>query len=265
MHDQQFSGKMAFVTGASSGIGRAIAEELGARGMQVVVADIDFVGAERVTAGIEGASAIKLDVRDEAGWVAALDLAEARHGPLAVLVSNAGVMGSTTPFTETPLYAWEWSRSVSLDGAFYGLTHGARRILAAGTPGHIIATSSMSIFSPTARTGVYAAMKAGVAVLCEALRDEMSDRPIGVSVLVPGAVRTNILESNASRSPDGRPVGENLDELTEMLRNGLDPAQVAKQVADALGTDKFWLFTHPELEHRIDTLFAEMKAALHGN
>lgn len=260
---QAFSGKMAFVSGAASGIGRAIAEEFGRRGLQVVVADIDLEGAERVAAGIDNASAVKLDVRNEESWTRAFDVAESRHGALSVLVSNAGVAGSSIPLSETSFKAWEWSRSVNLDGAFLGLSHGARRIIATGEPGHIIATSSMSIFAPPEGMGIYVAMKCGVLALCEALRRELAQHSIGVSALLPGPVQTSLLEANVSRAPSGVEIDKRED-LIHMLQRGKDPAAVGRQVADALGTDQFWLFTHPELEHRIDTRNAEMKVALHG-
>ncbi|MEO7690788.1 MAG: SDR family oxidoreductase [Sphingomonas sp.] len=259
-----FSGRPALISGSSSGIGRAIAEEFARRGLQVIVADLDLAGAERVASGICGASAVKLDVREEESWIEALDMAEARHGPLAVLVSNAGVAGSTLPLSDTSMQAWEWSRAVNLDGAFLGLSHGARRIIASGEPGHIIATSSMSIFATPPCMGTYVATKAAVVALCEALRQELASRPIGVSVLLPGAVRTNLIEANASRVPGGLQVGDTSDALVEMLREGRDPSDIAKLAADALGTDRFWLFSHPELEHRIDTRTAQMKEALHG-
>lgn len=264
MSESPFFGKTAFVTGAASGIGCAIARELGSRGMLVVVADIDFAGAERVASEIPGASAVRLDVRDEGSWIEALDLAELRHGPLAVLVSNAGVAGPTLPLSETTLEAWEWTRSINLDGAFIGLTHGTRRILAAKAPGHIIATSSMSVFSVQPRMGTYVALKAGVLALAEALRHDLADHPIGVSVLLPGAVQTRLIEANAERAPEGLRVGAKEVGQADKLRDGLDPAVVGRQVADALGTDRFWLFTHPQLEDRIDTRTAEMKQALHG-
>lgn len=263
MANHPFTGKTAFVSGAASGIGRAIAEELGSRGMQVVVADIDLAGAEEVAAGIARASAVKLDVREEASWVEALDLAEFRHGPLAVMICNAGVAGPTLPIAETSFEAWQWIRSINLDGAFLGLKHGARRILAAGSPGHIVATASMSVFFTPARMGTYTACKAGVVGICEAMRDELADCSIGVSVLMPGPVRTSLLEVNAERAPSGVDIGPQGGGQTGALREGLDPAVVGRQVADALGTDRFWLFTHPELEHRIDTRFAAMKQAFH--
>ncbi|MEO8724211.1 MAG: SDR family oxidoreductase [Sphingobium sp.] len=263
MADHNFVGRTALISGSTSGIGLAIAEEFSRRGMQVVVSGINLAEAERAAAGISGASAVKLDVREEASWVEALDVAEARHGPLAVLVSNAGVAGITLPLSETSLQAWEWTRSVNLDGAFLGLTHGARRIRASGLPGHIIATSSMSIFVPPPQMGTYVATKAAVVALCEALHQELGGLSIGVSVLLPGPVRTNLVEGNGERVPDGLDVGGPSDAVIEMLRRGRDPSDVAKLAADALGTDRFWLFTHPELEHRIDTRTAEMKAALH--
>ena len=260
---QAFSGRLAFVSGAASGIGRAIAEELGRRGLQVVVADIDLEGAERVAAGIDKASAVKLDVRVEDNWIEALDLAESRHGALTVLVSNAGVAGSSVPLADTPFKAWEWSRSVNLDGAFLGLSHGSRRIIASGEPGHIVATSSMSMFAPPEGMGIYVAMKCGVLALSEALRRELAQYSIGVSALLPGPVRTSLLEANISRAPSGVEIYKR-DDLIHMLQQGKDPAAVGRQVADALGTNRFWLFTHPELEHRIDTRTTEMKMALNG-
>ena len=253
-----FAGRLAFVSGGASGIGRATAIELSRKGMKVAVADIDLAGAERVAEEIGGASAVLLDVRDPASWGAALDQAEDRHGPLAVMVSNAGVAGSTNPVSQTSQAAWEWSRSVNLDGNFYGLTQGLSRILASGLPGHLVATSSLAVLNVKSRIGVYSAMKAGVLALCEGLRDELAGSNIGISVLLPGPVRTQLLEANASRSP-GQISVDRLEFQEELLRNGLDPEAVANMVADAIGTARFWLFPNRDLEDRIDTRAADMK------
>lgn len=265
MAAHRFSGRTVFISGASSGIGKAIAQACGQRGMQVVVASNDLSGAERAAAEIENASAVFLDVRDEASWIKALDLAEERHGPLAVMVSNAGVAGITLPLSETTLQDWEWTRSINLDGAFLGLSLGARRIIAAGKGGHIVATSSMSILAAHPRMGTYVAAKAAVAAMCEALRGELAEQDIGVSVLLPGPVNTSLIADNADRAPAGVRVGAGEGVFADMLRQGRDPAEAGTLVAEALGTDRFWLFTHPELEHRIDARTAEMKAALHGD
>jgi len=259
-----FRGRAALISGSTTGIGLAIAKEFALRGLQVIVSGLDLAEAEHAASDVPGATAIQLDVRDESSWTKALDTVEARHGPLGVLVSNAGVAGITLPLSETSSEAWQWTRSVNLDGAFLGLTLGARRLRANGRPGHIIATSSMSIFAPPRNMGTYVATKAAVVALCEALHQELAPFAIGVSVLLPGPVRTALVEANESRVPDGIKVGETPDAVVEMLKQGRDPEDVAKLAADALGTDRFWLFTHPELEHRIDTRTAEMKAALHS-
>lgn len=261
MQNQPFHGKTAFVSGASSGIGKAIAEEFGRRGLHVVLASTRLADVERVAADIPGASAVQLDVRDEANWIEALDIAEERHGPLAVMVSNAGISGVVLPLSETPSEAWEWSRAVNLDGAFYGLSHGARRILASGQPGHIIATSSMSIFAPPAGSGIYIATKSAVVGLCESLRAEMAEKPVGVSVIMPGATKSNIVDGHARRAPANLPT-QDMSAQSAGVSNGLDPEVVARQTADVLGTDQFWIFTHPELEHRMITRNAEMTAAI---
>lgn len=263
MSDMDFRGRMAFISGAASGIGRATAMEFGRRGLKVAVADIDLAGAERVAAQIEGASAVLLDVRDAESWNIALDEAEDRHGPLAVLFSNAGVAGSTDPVSQTSQAAWEWSRSVNLDGNFHGLTQGLHRIVASGRNGHVVATASLATLNVKARTGVYTAMKAGVVALCEALRDELSGSGIGVSVLMPGPVRTSLLEANAARAPAQLSTGDRMETMEEVLRNGIDPAEVATLVADAIGTERFWLFPNRDLEDRIDTRAADMKKAFH--
>lgn len=257
----QFAGRTAFVSGASSGIGRAIAEEFGKRGLRVVLASRNLADVERVASSIEGASAVQLDVRDEANWVAALDTAEARHGPLSVLVSNAGVAGSVLPLAETSTSAWEWSRGVNLDGAYFGLSHGTRRILASGQPGHVIATSSMAIFAAPAGSGIYIATKAAIVGLCESLRAELVAHEVGVSVIMSGPVRTNIIEGNLERAPSGVPMSD-MSSQAAHVRNGLAPEVVARLTAEALGTDQFWIFTHPELENRMITRNAEMEKAI---
>ena len=122
----------------------------------------------------------------------------------------------------------------------------------------------MSIFAPMPGMGTYVAAKAAVTAFCEALRGELADQGIGVSVLLPGPVNTSLIVENANRAPAGVRVGSGEGVFAEILRQGRDPSEAGRLVADALGTDHFWLFTHPELEHRIDTRTAEMRVALQG-
>lgn len=261
-HKEDFAGRLAFVTGAASGIGRAIAEELARRGMRVVFADIDGAQARAAAACWPDCMALELDVRDPAGWTEALDAAERAFGPLAVLVCNAGVAGSHQPLAQTSAAAWEWTRSINLDGVFHGLSQGVPRLLATGLPGHVVATASLGAMLVWPGNGVYSAAKAGVVALCEALRGELAATRANVSVLLPGLVRTALVEANAARAPHGV-VGADLGpELAEAIRGGLDPETVGRMVADAIGTERFWLFTHPDLRDPVLARNEEIRQAL---
>jgi len=259
---QQFEGRLALVTGAASGIGLAIAEALAGAGMKVALADVDAEGLRRAVARVPGSMAVALDVRDRAAWTRALDEAEAAFGPLAVLVSNAGVAGSRLPLAETPPEAWEWTRAINLDGAFNALSLGAPRLLASGGPAHLVATASLGALLVWPANGVYSATKAAVVALCEALRGELAETPVGVSVLCPGVVRTALIDANAARAPAGVAVGEHEPELEERMRQGLDPAEVARLVLEGIAERRFWLFTHPELRERVASRAAEIDAAM---
>ena len=256
-----FSGRLALVTGAASGIGLAIARALAGAGMKVVMTDADAATLDGVVATIPGAIGMTLDVRDRRRWVEVLDAAEASCGPLAVLISNAGVAGSRMPLAQTPIEAWEWTRSINLDGTFNALNLAVPRILASGKPGHIVATASLGALLVWPGNGAYSATKAAVVAFCEALRHEVAQSGTRVSVLCPGLVSTSLVEANDGRAPAGVEIGDHEPELITRVREGMDPAQVGALVASALGTDRFWLFTHPELGDRVRERAAEIDAA----
>ena len=259
---KDYLGRLAFVTGAASGIGLAIAEALAAAGLKVALADLDVEGARRAAARLQEAIAVPLDVRARAEWVAALDAAEAAFGPLAVLVSNAGVAGSRLSLAETSPEAWAWTREINLDGTFHALNLGTRRLLASGRPGHVVATASLGAFLVWPGNGVYSATKAAVVALCEALRRELEGAQVGVSVLCPSLVRTALIEANAGRAPEAVPIGEHEPELEAQMREGKDPAEVARLVLQAIEERRFWVFTHPELGGQLAARAAEIQAAL---
>ncbi len=259
-----FRGKLAFITGGASGIGLAVARELASREMRVVLADVDRTALAEAGASVAGARTAVLDVRDREQWQAALDEAEAAFGPLAVLVSNAGVFGARLPITEVSPEAWNWIMGVNLQGVYHSLNLGVPRLLRTGGPAHVIVTASLSAMLMQGGIGAYSASKAAVVALCETLRDELKDTPVNVSVLLPAHVRTAIIEANPARAPRGVAIGERDRDLEAAVRAGLDPSVVARQVADALGTDRFWLFTHPELREQVARRATEIDAAMVG-
>lgn len=247
----EFAGRLAFITGGASGIGLATGQVLAERGMKVVLADIDETALERAERSVPGARGIVLDVTDRDAWTAALDEAEAAFGPLAMLFCNAGVAGSRLSIADTSIEGWEWTRSILLDGVFHGLNLGVPRLLASGKPGHVVATASIGGLIAMAGNGVYGGMKAAVIAMCEALRLELAETQVNASVLLPGLVSTNILDENRKRKPDGIFVGDEEPELEAAMHASMDPRQVGEIVANAIGTDRFWLFTHPELRDMV--------------
>lgn len=252
------AGKVAVVTGAASGIGRALAEAFAAAGSGVVVADLDGTEAEVVAAGIRDgggdALAVTVDVSDPAAVDALAAKTLERFGRVDVLCNNAGV-STFNLIQDQTLDDWHWVFDVNL----WGVVHGVHTFLPImreqGTRAHIVNTASMGgLMSGIAFIGPYAATKVAVVSISETLRQEMeiAGLPIGVSVLCPGVVDTRVMESER-----GRPEHRGAEERTEMAESvrlmirdsftgptGQQPAQVAARVLDAVRADELWILTH---------------------
>ena len=192
-------GKIAVVTGGASGIGKGIATQLIAEGMRVIIADIGR-GALEKTAAELGATAIGADVSD-AGSVAALaERAVAEFGTVHVVCNNAGV-GPMAPVADLTMADWDWIVGVNL----YGVIHGVQTFLPIlkNNPdgGHIANTASMAGLVAPPRMAAYCVTKFGVVALTEVLATELAadGSKVGVSVLCPGTVRTNIHASSRNR------------------------------------------------------------------
>jgi NAD(P)-dependent dehydrogenase (short-subunit alcohol dehydrogenase family) len=188
------SGKVALVTGAGSGIGRATATLLAAEGATVLVADIDEKAAQAVAAEVTSAGgkaeALLLDVSDEAAWRGATERILAAHGRLDVVVNNAGVaLGK--PVAETSLDEWRRVLAVNLDGVFLGTRYGIRAMRAGGG-GSIVNIASVSGIRPFAGASAYGAGKAAVRLLSKIAAVECQDAGDGVrvNVVTPGGVKT---------------------------------------------------------------------------
>ena len=261
-----FRGRMALVTGGASGIGLGMARALAQRGMKVVLADIDADAARQAAAALEdgGASALGLglDVRDPDGWTAALDAAEAAFGDFAFLCSNAGVAGSVRPLTETTAEGWDWTMDVNLRGAFNAIRHGVPRLKASGGPAWFVATSSLAPFSPSAHNGVYAASKAAVISLCESLRIELAGGPVGVSVLVPGLVRTGLLAHADHLAPSDADPGRHSTKVAAAMAAAVSPDLIAEAVLSGVAEGAFWLFPDPLSRSLIEAHAADMLSGL---
>ncbi len=270
------AGRVAVVTGAASGIGRALAEAFAAAGSAVVVADLDAVTAEVVAAGIRerggDAEAIAVDVSDAAAVDALAAATIKRYGRVDVLCNNAGVSTFNLMRDQT-LDDWRWVFNVNLWGVVNGLQSFVPIMREQGTRAHIVNTASIAgLVSGIAFIAPYSATKVAVVSISETLKQELAidATPIGVSVLCPSSVDTNVMESER-----GRPAqfgSETRTEMAESVRlmirdsftspTGTTPAAVAAIVLDAIRNDLFWIITHPDVDDTLQSRFGGILAAI---
>lgn len=269
---QELAGKTAFVTGAASGIGFAIAKALSSEGMNVVLADVDEAALAKAKDVLSGSNArllaVQLDVTDRARYEAVARQVEAELGKVHVLCNNAGVYrgGSLDAVTYED---WDWVMGVNVGGVINGVQTFLRRIEAHGEGGHIVNTASMAGITAAPGLGVYNTSKFAVVGLSEALRKDLADKGIGVSVLCPGMVRTRILTSERTR-PSRYQVDEAEAEaaaaahsqvMNLAMNTGIDPDEVAELVVQGIKSDQFYLFPHAELKSAAEERSTEMLAA----
>ena len=195
--EQQFlAGRSAAVTGGGNGIGRAVALRLAAAGARVAVGDVDAQAAEDVAQAIgDGAFAMPLDISDRASFAAFLDAAEERHGPLAVMVNNAGI-DWIGPFHEEPDEVTRREIGVNL----YGTTVGSKLALERMLPrrsGHLVNVASGVGRVPLPGSATYAATKHGVVGLTESLRLEYRGSGVNFTLVQPAQVETGMLDGQA--------------------------------------------------------------------
>jgi NAD(P)-dependent dehydrogenase (short-subunit alcohol dehydrogenase family) len=255
---QDVAGKVVFVTGGAGGLGLAMAEAFAGAGAKIVITDVDADALTAVEARFAGRNvpvlAIELDVTDRNAFAAAAQRAVDTFGAIHVLCNNAGVYrgGRLDAVTYED---WDWVMGVNVGGVVNGLQSVLPYIKAAGE-GHVVNTASMAGVVGITGLGVYNASKFAVVGMSEALRADLADSGVGVSVLCPGMVRTRILESERNRpdalvgdSDEAEAAAQAQSEVMHMgMQAGIDPEEVGQIVLDGVRDDRFWLFTHPELK-----------------
>jgi NAD(P)-dependent dehydrogenase (short-subunit alcohol dehydrogenase family) len=273
---KDFTGKVAVVTGAASGIGLGMARVFARQGMQLVLADVERATLRHVERelGEAGATAlcVETDVSDRDAVMALADAAHERFGKVHLLCNNAGVGGATGAgrsgiWSASP-DAWRWVVGVNFMGVVHGLQAFVDRMLAHGEPAHIVNTSSVvGVWS--GQSGIYGVTKHAVTALTETLFHDLRAREaqIGVSGLLPGLTATRI--NTAARNLPGD-AGITLDAGTQQvmermeahfLANGLAPERVAEIVLDGVRERRFYIFTHPQSVAHVES---RMRAILDG-
>jgi NAD(P)-dependent dehydrogenase (short-subunit alcohol dehydrogenase family) len=262
---KEFKDKVAVITGAASGIGRALADRCVQEGMKVVLADVELEPLAKTEASLKAAGATVLAVRTDVSQVRDVEALAQKtleaFGAVHLLCNNAGV-GTEAAIWESSLAEWEWVVGVNLWGVIHGVRVFVPLLLAQDTECHIVNTASMAGLISGPGLGAYKVTKHGVVTLSETLYHELAERGarVKVSVLCPGIVNTRIMESARNRPvdlPTTEPLssasGARWEALRQLVPAGMPPAQVADVVFEALRKDQFYILTHPGWKEAIRT------------
>jgi NAD(P)-dependent dehydrogenase (short-subunit alcohol dehydrogenase family) len=260
---QDFEDKVAVVTGAASGIGRALADAFAGLGMRLVLADIEGGPLEDAAAELRAAGADVFAVTADVSRYQDVErIAEAAmdvFGALHVACNNAGVGGGGLTW-EVDLDTWRWILGVNLWGVVHGLHAFTPRIIDSGG-GHVVNTASMAGLTSPPGMAPYNVSKHAVVTMSESMAVElaMTHPEVGISVLCPGWVRTRINESDRNRP--GFTPGQDPDEdgalgamremVDQLIAEGLNPAVVADLVVSAIREQRFYVLTHPEWQEMV--------------
>lgn len=259
--------KVAFITGAASGIGFGLATVFSREGMRVVMADVEQRALQRSAATLaeDGADviAVQLDVTDRDAMARARDRALDEYGAVHLLCNNAGV-NAAGPLYEVTYDDWDWVLGVNLGGVVNGVMAFLPELMRHGSDAHVVNTASVGGLVGMPGLGIYNAAKFGVVGLSEALLADLAESGVGVSVLCPGVVRTSLTTSHRNRpahltTGHATAAGET-DETgdNEAAAMGTDPLDLAEQVLEGVLENRFFLCTHPEFRE----IIAERNAAL---
>jgi len=210
---------------------------------------------------------IKLDITDRAAYSAAADAVEARLGPVELLFNTAGV-SIFGPLQKATYDDWDWQLSVNLNGVINGIQTFVPRMIARGNGGHIVNTASMSAFVALKGTGIYCTTKMAIRGLSECLALDLAEHRIGVSMLCPGAVNTNIHEAVLTRPEHLRNTGyygadpAMFAHLKRVIEVGMEPETLARYVLDGVERDQLYILPYPEFRGTLEEIHTRVMAAL---
>ena len=245
-------GKTAFITGGARGIGLGIARAFARAGAKLALADIDQASLATAKSELSDLTSVEtfvLDVRDRSAYARVADETESRLGSVSILCNNAGVAGSQHVTRLTYEY-WDWVIGINLTGVINGIQTFLPRMLKRGSGGHIVNTASGAGLAATSAGVLYTTSKFAVVGLSESLRLELAPFKIGVSVLCPGPVNTQIISNTNDTRPSSSATVEEtkiweaaLTQAKAFLAAGADPDEVGEMVLAAVKADRLYIHT----------------------
>ncbi len=269
---KDFEGKVAFVTGAASGIGLGITRAFVAKGMKVMMADIEQEPLESAAATLRESGAdvatVVCDVADLDAVRAAAEKTLSTFGKVHIIVNNAGVGGGIGETGTIPIEDWKWTVDVNLMGVVYGCETFVPLIKQHGEGGYIINTASLAGHVGSVGMGPYNATKFAVVGYSESMNQELAPLGIGVAVLCPAWVNTQITESRRNHpAGDSQPevqgsVGDNLNsDIGTAIKNGMSVDTVGQWVVESMEQDALYIFTHPNWKGAIEARYSRLLQA----
>jgi len=264
---KNLQGKVAVITGAGSGIGRAFADRFAAAGMKIVLADVDEVRLRTAEAELSERGVDVLPVQADVSLGESMEELARRtlekYGAAHLLCNNAGVAGVGDQWTG-PMSVWEWVVNINL----YGVVHGIRSflpIMLDQNEGHIVNTASMAGLVAMPGFGPYNATKHAVVAISEGLFLELKAKGSNVScnALCPGFVKTNLMTDPKWTDRLGDKPKEIVDPISDMMNQmlhqgveaGIPATAVADMVHDAVVEDRFWILTHDDMNDAVRQRF----------
>lgn len=264
---KDFTNQIAFITGGASGAGFGQAEVLGKAGAKIVIADVRAEAIDAALAKLKDmgitAHGIVLDIMDRAAFARAADEVEKVFGAPPTILSNTAGVNSFGPIEATTFDDFDWIVGVNLNGVINGMVTFVPRMIASGKPGHIVTVSSMGGFQGSAMAGPYSAAKAASINLMEGYRQGLEKYGIGVSVVTPANIKSNIAEASRIRPTQFGHSGyvendESIASLHSIHQHGMEPVQLATAIKNGIEANQLYIIPYPEVREGLEQHFAQI-------
>ncbi|MEJ0027375.1 MAG: SDR family NAD(P)-dependent oxidoreductase [Rhizomicrobium sp.] len=261
---KDFKDQIAFITGGASGAGFGQATVFGRAGARIVIADVRAPAVEKALADLKAdgvaAHGIVLDITDRAAYAKAADEVEKVFGGPPTLLFNTAGVNSFGPVENSTYDDFDWLIGVNLGGVINGMVTFVPRMIKAGKPAHIVTVSSLGGLQGSALAAPYSAAKAAVINLMEGYRMSLEKYGIGVSVLCPANIKSNIAEAVRIRPAKYAKSGyvedeESIASLHSIYIHGMEPVELAGHVKRAIEANRLYIIPYPEAKEGLKKHF----------